>query len=44
MLNRSDLEYLVQQPLTPVLIQRLVDHITHFSLAGIHAIRTKKKT
>lgn len=43
MLNRSDLEYLVRQPLTPVLIQRLTDHITHFSLAGIHAIRTKKK-
>ena len=44
MLNRSDLEYLVHQPLTPVLIQRLADHITHFSLAGIHAIRTKKIT
>jgi TetR/AcrR family transcriptional regulator, regulator of cefoperazone and chloramphenicol sensitivity len=44
MLNRSDLEYLVQQPLTPELIKRLADHITHFSIAGIHTIRTKKKT
>jgi TetR/AcrR family transcriptional regulator, regulator of cefoperazone and chloramphenicol sensitivity len=43
MLNRSDLEYLVQQPLTPALIQRLADHITRFSLAGIHAIRIKEK-
>jgi AcrR family transcriptional regulator len=42
MLNRSDLEYLVQQPLTPALIKRLTDHITHFSLAGIQAIRSKK--
>jgi TetR/AcrR family transcriptional regulator, regulator of cefoperazone and chloramphenicol sensitivity len=43
MLNRSDLEYLVQQPLTPALIQRLADHITRFSLAGIRAVRTNKK-
>ncbi len=37
--NRSDLEYLVQQPLTPALTYRLADHITSFSLAGIRAIR-----
>jgi hypothetical protein len=43
MLNRNDLEFLVQQPLTPHLIKRLADHITQFSLAGLHAIRTKKK-
>jgi TetR/AcrR family transcriptional regulator, regulator of cefoperazone and chloramphenicol sensitivity len=42
MLNRRDLEYLVQQPLTPELINRLADHVTQFSLAGIYAIRTKK--
>lgn len=43
-LNRSDLEYLVQQPLTPALTQRLADHITKFSLAGIRAIRREKTT
>ena len=42
MLNCSDLEYLIQQPLTPALIQRLADHITNFSLAGIRAIRNEK--
>jgi TetR/AcrR family transcriptional regulator, regulator of cefoperazone and chloramphenicol sensitivity len=41
-INRSDLEYLVQQPLTPALIRRLANHITDFSLAGIRAIRNKK--
>jgi AcrR family transcriptional regulator len=36
--GRSDLEYLLQQPLTPKLIQKLADHITRFSIAGIRAM------
>ncbi|MFH0726779.1 MAG: CerR family C-terminal domain-containing protein [Pseudomonadota bacterium] len=36
--GRSDLEYLVQRPLTPKLIQKLADHITRFSIAGIRAM------
>lgn len=36
-INRNDLEYLLDQSLTPDLIKRLADHIAHFSLAGIRA-------
>jgi AcrR family transcriptional regulator len=36
--RRNDLEYLLDQPLSPDLIERLGDHITGFSLAGIKAI------
>jgi AcrR family transcriptional regulator len=38
----QDLEYLLRQPLTPGLIQRMADHITKFSLAGIYALRDMK--
>jgi AcrR family transcriptional regulator len=44
-INQSDLEYLVEEPVTPALIQRLADHITGFSLAGTRAMgeaRTQK--
>jgi len=34
-IKRDDLEYLLDQSLTPDLIKRLADHIAHFSLAGI---------
>lgn len=37
-IRRSDLEYLLGQPLSPELIKRLADHITSFSLAGIRAV------
>jgi AcrR family transcriptional regulator len=36
-INRSDLEYLLGQPLSPELIKRWADHITRFSLAGMKA-------
>jgi AcrR family transcriptional regulator len=36
--GRNDLEYLVQRPLTPKLIQKLADHITRFSIAGIRSM------
>ena len=36
--RRSDLEYLLAQPLSVGLIERLADHITTFSLAGIKAV------
>ncbi|MGD2100358.1 MAG: CerR family C-terminal domain-containing protein [Desulfobacterales bacterium] len=36
-ISRSDLEYLLGQPLCPELIRRWADHITRFSLAGIRA-------
>jgi TetR/AcrR family transcriptional regulator, regulator of cefoperazone and chloramphenicol sensitivity len=35
--GRSDLAYLLGQPVDPELIRRLADHITRFSLAGIAA-------
>ena len=37
-IRRSDLEYLLAQPLSTELINRLADHITTFSLAGIKAV------
>lgn len=37
-LRRSDLEYLMGQPLSPELIKRFADHIANFSLAGIRAV------
>lgn len=36
-IRRSDMEYLLGQPLCPDLTRRLADHITRFSLAGIKA-------
>ena len=40
--RRSDLEYLLAQPLSADLIERLADHITTFSLAGIKAVGKSK--
>lgn len=37
-INRVDLEYLLGQPLSQNLIERLADHITCFSLSGIRAV------
>jgi len=37
-INRVDLEYLLGQPLSQNLIERLADHITRFSLSGIRAV------
>ncbi len=42
--RREDIEYLMGQPLTPEWIQRLADHITRFSLAGIRAVGKKGNT
>jgi len=45
-INRNDLEYLLDQPLSQNLIKRLADHIASFSLAGIGAVsksRNKKE-
>jgi len=41
-INRDDLEYLLDQPLSPNLIKRLADHIVNFSLAGIGAVSKSK--
>ena len=41
-IRRSDLEYLLAQPLSVDLINRLADHITTFSLAGIKAVGENK--
>ena len=41
-IRRSDLEYLLAQPLSVDLINRLADHITTFSLAGIKAVGKSK--
>jgi len=41
-INRNDLEYLLDQPLTRNLIQRLADHIACFSLAGIRSVGKPK--
>ena len=41
-IRRSDLEYLLDQPLSPDLIERLGDHIAGFSLAGIKAVAEQK--
>lgn len=37
-IEHDDLEYLLEQPLDPGLINRLADHIADFSLAGIKAV------
>lgn len=37
MLRTSDLEYVMDQNVSPELIQKLADHITRFSIAGIRA-------
>ena len=37
--GRSDLEYLLGQPLSPELIKRIAEHIARFSLAGIKALK-----
>jgi TetR/AcrR family transcriptional regulator, regulator of cefoperazone and chloramphenicol sensitivity len=36
-INQNDLEYMVGEPVTEALLDRLADHITHFSLAGTRA-------
>ena len=41
-INRCDLEYLLNQPLSKNLIRRLANHITCFSLAGIKAVNNSK--
>jgi len=41
-INCNDLEYLLDQSLTPDLIKRLADHIARFSLAGIGAVSKSK--
>jgi AcrR family transcriptional regulator len=40
--RQNDLEYLLDQPLTPELAERFAEHITQFSLAGIKAIGRHK--
>ncbi len=42
-ISRSDLEYLLGQPVSPDLVERLADHIFKFSLAGIKAIAHEKR-
>ncbi|MBW1980255.1 MAG: CerR family C-terminal domain-containing protein [Deltaproteobacteria bacterium] len=37
-IRRSDLEYLLGQPLSTDLIKRFADHVSRFSLAGIKAV------
>ena len=37
-INRHDLEMLLEQPLSPEVVERMVNHITAFSLAGITAV------
>lgn len=37
-IGRSDLEYLMDQPLSPGLINSLADHIAKFSVAGVRAV------
>jgi len=43
-IRRSDLEYLLGKPLSPDLVQRLVNHITRFSLAGIQVAARRRQT
>jgi len=41
--KRSDLEYMLGEPLNPGLIQQLASHIADFSLAGIQAVGRRKR-
>jgi len=41
--KRSDLEYMLGEPLNQGLIQRLANHIADFSLAGIQAVGRRKQ-
>ncbi|MEE4114432.1 MAG: CerR family C-terminal domain-containing protein [Desulfobacteraceae bacterium] len=41
-IERSDVEYMLGQPIGPQLIDRLADHIADFSLAGIRAAGKRK--
>ncbi|MEE4600425.1 MAG: CerR family C-terminal domain-containing protein [Desulfobacteraceae bacterium] len=41
-IKRSDIEYMLGQPIDPKLIDRLADHIADFSLAGIQAVGKRK--
>ncbi len=41
-IKRSDVEYMLGQPIDPKLINRLADHIADFSLAGIRAVGKRK--
>ena len=38
-LNPGDVEFMLQQPMNDALIEKMADHITRFSLAGIRAIK-----
>ncbi len=40
-LNPNDMEFMLRQPLNHALIDKMADHITRFSLAGIRAMRGK---
>lgn len=40
-IKNSDLEYMLDQPLNPELINRLADHVAAFSLGGIGAVARK---
>jgi AcrR family transcriptional regulator len=40
-ISRSDLRYLMGQPLSPEFVSRWADHITRFSLAGIRAAKKR---
>jgi hypothetical protein len=37
-IKRSDIEYMLGEPLSPRLINQLAGHIADFSLAGIRAV------
>lgn len=37
-ISPEDLEYLLEQPLSPDLVERMADHIVRFSLEGIRAV------
>ena len=41
-IKRSDVEYMLGQPIDPKLINQLANHITNFSLAGIREVGKRK--